>query len=85
MAGLPEDLAGLGQRGALAVAAALDLDGLHGYHGSGAILRRQMAPLAAAIPAYVELVYVDAPIADFLAGFSHDAGAAPALDESRRQ
>ena len=34
---------------------------LHGYHGSGAILRRQMAPLAAAIPANVELVYVDAP------------------------
>jgi pimeloyl-ACP methyl ester carboxylesterase len=34
---------------------------LHGYHGSGAILRRQMAPLAAAIPARVELVYVDAP------------------------
>jgi hypothetical protein len=23
---------------------------LHGYHGTGAILRRQMAPLAAAIP-----------------------------------
>jgi hypothetical protein len=34
---------------------------LHGYHGSGAILRRQMAPLAAALPASVELVYVDAP------------------------
>jgi pimeloyl-ACP methyl ester carboxylesterase len=34
---------------------------LHGYHGSGAILRRQMAPLAAALPANVELVYVDAP------------------------
>src|ERR1700689_406522 len=34
---------------------------LHGYHGSGAILRRQMAPLAEAIPASVELVYVDAP------------------------
>jgi predicted esterase len=34
---------------------------LHGYHGSGAILRRQLAPLAAAIPANVELVYVDAP------------------------
>jgi fermentation-respiration switch protein FrsA (DUF1100 family) len=34
---------------------------LHGYHGTGAILRRQMAPLAAAIPANVELVYVDAP------------------------
>jgi hypothetical protein len=34
---------------------------LHGYHGSSAILRRQMAPLAAAIPANVELVYVDAP------------------------
>jgi len=34
---------------------------LHGYHGSGAILRRQMAPLAAAIPPGVELVYADAP------------------------
>jgi hypothetical protein len=34
---------------------------LHGYHGSGAILRRQMAALAAAIPSGVELVYADAP------------------------
>jgi hypothetical protein len=34
---------------------------LHGYHGSGTILRRQMAPLAAAIPPGVELVYADAP------------------------
>ena len=34
---------------------------LHGYHGSATILRRQMAPLAAAIPPRVELVYVDAP------------------------
>jgi predicted esterase len=34
---------------------------LHGYHGTGAILRRQMAPLAAAIPPDIELVYVDAP------------------------
>jgi hypothetical protein len=34
---------------------------LHGYHGSGAILRRQMAPLSAAIPPGVELVYADAP------------------------
>jgi len=34
---------------------------LHGYHGSGAILRRQMAPLAAAVPPNVEFVYVDAP------------------------
>jgi hypothetical protein len=34
---------------------------LHGYHGSGAILRRQLAPLAAALPPGVELVYVDAP------------------------
>ena len=34
---------------------------LHGYHGSGAILRRQMAPLAAAIPPGTELVYADAP------------------------
>jgi Serine hydrolase (FSH1) len=34
---------------------------LHGYHGSAAILRGQMAPLAAALPLNVELVYVDAP------------------------
>jgi len=34
---------------------------LHGYHGSGAILRRQMAPLAAVIGSTVELVCVDAP------------------------
>jgi pimeloyl-ACP methyl ester carboxylesterase len=34
---------------------------LHGYHGSAAILRRQMTPVAAAVPADVELVFVDAP------------------------
>jgi predicted esterase len=34
---------------------------LHGYHGTGAILRRQMAPLTTAIPPDIELVYVDAP------------------------
>ena len=34
---------------------------LHGYHGSAAILRRQIAPLAAAIGSDTELVYVDAP------------------------
>jgi hypothetical protein len=34
---------------------------LHGYHGSAAIMRRQMAPLAAAFGPHVELVYVDAP------------------------
>jgi pimeloyl-ACP methyl ester carboxylesterase len=34
---------------------------LHGYHGTSAILRRQMEPLAAAIPANVELIYADAP------------------------
>jgi hypothetical protein len=34
---------------------------LHGYHGSGAILRQQMAPLAATFPPDVELVYADAP------------------------
>jgi len=34
---------------------------LHGYHGSAAILRRQMAPLAAAIGPRAELVFVDAP------------------------
>ncbi|MGF6888582.1 pimeloyl-ACP methyl ester carboxylesterase [Nocardia sp. GAS34] len=34
---------------------------LHGYHGNARMLRSQMAPLAAAIPSNVELVYVDAP------------------------
>jgi fermentation-respiration switch protein FrsA (DUF1100 family) len=34
---------------------------LHGYHGSAAVLRRQIAPLAAVLPADVELVFVDAP------------------------
>jgi len=34
---------------------------LHGYHGSAAILRRQIAPVAAVLPASVELVFVDAP------------------------
>jgi hypothetical protein len=34
---------------------------LHGYHGSAAVLRRQIAPLAAALPADIELVFVDAP------------------------
>lgn len=34
---------------------------LHGYHGSAAVLRRQMAPLARELPKHIELVYVDAP------------------------
>jgi hypothetical protein len=34
---------------------------LHGYHGSAAVLRSQMAPLTSAIPANIEFVYVDAP------------------------
>jgi pimeloyl-ACP methyl ester carboxylesterase len=34
---------------------------LHGYHGSAAILRRQIAGLAAALSADCELVFVDAP------------------------
>jgi hypothetical protein len=34
---------------------------LHGCHGSAAILRRQIAPLAAGLPADIELVFVDAP------------------------
>jgi fermentation-respiration switch protein FrsA (DUF1100 family) len=33
---------------------------LHGYHGSAAILRRQMAPLAGSL-ADIEFVYLDAP------------------------
>ena len=36
---------------------------LHGYHGSGEILRRQMAPLAATFPPGVELVYPPAATA----------------------
>jgi pimeloyl-ACP methyl ester carboxylesterase len=34
---------------------------LHGYHGTGTTLRRQMAPLAGSLPANIEFVYVDAP------------------------
>jgi hypothetical protein len=34
---------------------------LHGYHGTGAILRRQMAALASSLPANIEFVYFDAP------------------------
>jgi pimeloyl-ACP methyl ester carboxylesterase len=34
---------------------------LHGYQGSAAILRRQIAPVAAGLPADVELIFVDAP------------------------
>jgi pimeloyl-ACP methyl ester carboxylesterase len=34
---------------------------LHGYHGSGAILRDQMRSLTAALPSNIEFVYVDAP------------------------
>ncbi|WP_426567040.1 hypothetical protein ACPPVT_03165 [Angustibacter sp. McL0619] len=34
---------------------------LHGYHGSGAILRRQLLDLASALPDPVELVFTDAP------------------------
>ena len=34
---------------------------LHGYHGSGAILRDQMESLTARLPASIEFVYVNAP------------------------
>lgn len=34
---------------------------LHGYHGSAAILRRQIAPLLAALPPDTDLVFIDAP------------------------
>jgi pimeloyl-ACP methyl ester carboxylesterase len=34
---------------------------LHGYHGSAAIMRQQMAPVAAALVSDVDLVFVDAP------------------------
>ena len=34
---------------------------LHGYHGSAQALRRQIAPLAGALPSHVELAFIDAP------------------------
>lgn len=34
---------------------------LHGYHGSAQTLRRQIAPLADALPPSVDLTFVDAP------------------------
>ena len=34
---------------------------LHGYHGSAQVLRRQIAPLAAALPPTIRLTYIDAP------------------------
>ena len=34
---------------------------LHGYHGSAQTLRRQIAPLAEALPSSVDLTFVDAP------------------------
>jgi pimeloyl-ACP methyl ester carboxylesterase len=34
---------------------------LHGYHGTAAILRRQMAGLVSALPELTELVFLDAP------------------------
>jgi hypothetical protein len=46
---------------------------LHGYHGSAAVLRSQMAPLVSVLPANLEFVYVDAPsraTGDF--GWWHD-------------
>jgi dienelactone hydrolase len=34
---------------------------LHGYHGSAQVLRRQIAPLAGALPDSIDLTFVDAP------------------------
>jgi pimeloyl-ACP methyl ester carboxylesterase len=34
---------------------------LHGYHGSAAVLRRQVAALSAVLPVHTDLVFVDAP------------------------
>jgi hypothetical protein len=34
---------------------------LHGYHGSAQVLRRQIAPLADALPVSTDLTFVDAP------------------------
>jgi pimeloyl-ACP methyl ester carboxylesterase len=46
---------------------------LHGYHGSGALLRRQIAPVAAGLPDDIELVFVDAPsLASGDFGWWHD-------------
>jgi predicted alpha/beta hydrolase family esterase len=45
---------------------------LHGYHGSAAILRRQIAPLAVTLPSQIELMFVDAPsLADGDFGWWH--------------
>jgi pimeloyl-ACP methyl ester carboxylesterase len=45
---------------------------LHGYHGSAAILRQQIAPLAALLPSWIELTFIDAPsIADGDFGWWH--------------
>ncbi|MBF9071359.1 alpha/beta hydrolase family protein [Streptacidiphilus fuscans] len=40
---------------------AINVLALHGYHGSAQILRRQLHPVAAALPATINLTYVDAP------------------------
>jgi predicted esterase len=48
--------------------------GLHGYHGSAALLRRQAEPLARALAPVAELVCVDAPaLADGDFGWWHAA------------
>ena len=59
---------------------------LHGYHGSGAILRDQMKSLTARLPANIEFAYVDAP--SLATGISaggtraSTAGSAPATGRS---
>jgi predicted esterase len=46
---------------------------LHGYHGSAAVLRRQIAPLSSGLPAETELAFVDAPsLADGDFGWWHE-------------
>jgi hypothetical protein len=46
---------------------------LHGYHGSAAVLRSQIAPVAAGLPSNVELIFVDAPsLASGDFGWWHD-------------
>jgi len=48
---------------------------LHGYHGTAAVLRSQMAALTTAMPAEVEFVYVDAPsLAEGDFGWWHAGG-----------
>jgi acetyl esterase/lipase/predicted esterase len=57
---------------------------LHGYHGSGAILRRQMAPWPGELASLTDFVYIDAPslaAGDFGWWHAVDAEQDPASDD----